>query len=468
MLVVATFLVNSAFNLALGLLVARFLGPAGFGQYALAAALAIALNTLFLDWIRLAATRFYAAETRDHDPAVRGTLDALFVLSSFGLALAGAAALLMGLDFGLAVALAAMAPAMGIANGLYDYHTALLRARFDDRGYSLLVLVKNALSLVLMVGGAWWFGSPEAVAVGFLLSLAATLAVGRRRLLDPGVAILKPDRGAARRFLAYGLPLIAATLIYYLIPLWNRAAIAQHLGFAASGQYSLAYDLAQRLVQTVGSARSTIWNRRMSSAERKEGIAAAKDQLAINMGLVLAAVLAVSIGFWLVMPSIEATIVPAAFRGRFGDIAAALLPGLACFALVQAAVTPLFQLQRRTWPAVAAALAAFALNAALTWRPGQIDVETYAIIQSAAYVAALAAAGAIAMAIMPVRPCGRDLAAALAAAGAMTAAVWPLRALEPGWTVLLASAAAGAAAFAAGAVVCDLGGCRSRLRRRRA
>jgi O-antigen/teichoic acid export membrane protein len=64
MLVVAAFLINSVFNFALGLLVARFLGPAGFGQYAIAASLAVIVNTLFLDWIRLAATRFYSEKSR--------------------------------------------------------------------------------------------------------------------------------------------------------------------------------------------------------------------------------------------------------------------------------------------------------------------------------------------------------------------------------------------------------------------
>ncbi len=95
MLVVATFLVNSAFNLALGLLVARFLGPQGFGQYAVAAALGVALNVLFLDWIRLAATRFYsptrAATIRPC--AARSTRSSS---SSLGVALTGGLALYAG------------------------------------------------------------------------------------------------------------------------------------------------------------------------------------------------------------------------------------------------------------------------------------------------------------------------------------------------------------------------------------
>ncbi len=468
MLVVATFLVNSAFNLALGLLVARFLGPQGFGQYAVAAALGVALNVLFLDWIRLAATRFYSADTRRDDPAVRGTLDAIFILSSLGVALTGGIALYLGLDFGLTVALAASAPAMGILNGLYDYHTALLRARFEDRSYALVVLAKNALSLTLMVGGAWWFGSPEAVAAGFVLSLAATLVLGRRRFVDAGVSILKPDWAAARRYFTYGFPVIAAALIYNLIPLWNRTAIADGLGFAASGHYSLAYDLSAKLVQTVGSALDILLFQIAVRTERDEGPAAAKAQIGTNMGLVLAATLAVSLGVWLVLPSLEATIVPQAFRGPFGEATALLLPGLACYTLAQAAVTPVFQLQKRTWPAVAAAFAGLVLYGVLVLGLGSgATIGSYVTIQSAAYAMALVAAGLLAWRAMPVLPRPRDLVAASAASAAMVAAVWPLRAAEPGWLILFASAAVGAAAFAVTAVIFDLGGCRSRLRRRR-
>lgn len=114
MLLVATFLMNAAFNFAIGLLVARFLGPQSFGQYAIAAAAAVVLNTLLLDWVRLAATRFYDHGTRADDPAVRGTLDAVFLLSAVGVILCAAAALLAGFDLGLPLALAVLVPAMAI------------------------------------------------------------------------------------------------------------------------------------------------------------------------------------------------------------------------------------------------------------------------------------------------------------------------------------------------------------------
>jgi O-antigen/teichoic acid export membrane protein len=464
MLVVAAFLINSVFNFALGLLIARFLGPEGFGQYAIAAALAIVINTLFLDWIRFAATRFYSERTRSDDPAVRGTLDAIFILSSVGALAACGALLMMGQDFKLALTLAALTPLMGLCNGLFDYHAALLRSRDDRRGFAMMVIIKNLLSLPLMVGGALWFESPALVAAGFILSILATLAVAWRRLRDPGVRILTPDWMRAGGFFTYGFPIIAALLIYYLIPLWNRASIANDLGFAASGQFSLAYDIAIRMVQTVGSALDIILFQIAIKAEDEHGLDRAKAQLSANMGLVFTAVAAVVLGYWLVLPSFEAVLTPAAFRGPFAELTTILLPGLACYALIQFAVTPVFQLQRRTWPVIICAALALLINAVLVVPLGtEAKVADYARAQSFAYGAALVAAAVLALAQLRVLPRASDMLKAVAALAAMALAVWPFRGMAPGLVPLLASIATGGAACAIVLTALDLGGLRGRL-----
>ncbi len=464
MLVVLAFVVNSAFNFALGLLVARFLGPEGFGQYAIAAALAVVVNTLFLDWIRLAATRFYSVRTRSDDPAVRGTLDAIFVLSSLGALAASAGLLALGHDFKLALALAALTPLMGLCNGLFDYHAALLRAREDQRGFALMVIAKNLLSLPLMVGGALWLGSPTAVAAGFILSILATLAIAWRRLRDPGVRIHRPDWLKAGGFMTYGVPVMVAVLLYYLLPLWNRAAIANDLGFAASGQFSLAYDIAVRVVQTVGSALDIVLFQMALKAEDDRGIAEAKAQLSANMGMVFTAVAAVVIGYWLVLPSFEATLAPAAFRGSFAEVTTLLLPGLACYALVLYAVTPVLQLKRRTWPVILCALLALAANAMLVLPLGpEAKLADYARAQSFAYGVALAAAALLALGQMRVLPRAADIGAAVLATLAMALAAWPFRTMPPGWLPLLGGAAAGGLAFIAVIAALDMGGIRGRI-----
>jgi O-antigen/teichoic acid export membrane protein len=467
MIVMAAFLINSVFNFALGLLVARFLGPTGFGQYAIAASLAVIINTLFLDWIRLAATRFYSDKARADDPAVRGTLDAIFALSSLGALAASAALLWLGQDFKLALGLALLTPAMGICNGLFDYHAALLRARFDEKGFALVVIVKNVLSLALMAGGALWFASPVAVAAGFIVSIAVTMAVALRRLREPAARIFRPDWMRARGFLAYGFPVILAVLVYYLIPLWNRASVAGDLGFAASGQFSLAYDIAIRVVQTVGSALDIVLFQIALKTRDERGLEEAKAQLSANMGLVLMAVTAVVAGYWLVLPAFEAALVPHAFRGVFAEATAILLPGLACYALILYAVTPVFQLKRRTWPVVLCALLALAVNALLVAPLGsEAKIADYARAQSFAYGAALLAAMMLALGEMRVLPKARDVAVAAMMALAMGLAVWPFRVMEPGLVPLLLSATAGGAACIAIAALTDAGGLRGKLARR--
>lgn len=466
MLVVSTFLINAVFNFALGLLIARFLGPEGFGHYAIAAAAALVLNVLFLDWIRLAATRFYSNRSRAEDPAVRGTLDAIFILSCFGVSLTCAIAIGVGFDLGLMTSLAALVPVMAICNGLFDYHTALARARFEERSYSLMVILKNALSLALMAGGAWFFQSPLIVAAGFILSIALTVLTGRRRLRDPGTLILKPDAMKARQFFLYAFPVIFAALIYFAIPLWNRTAIAATLGFAQSGQFSLSYDIAIRVVQTVGSALDILLFQIALKAEAENGLDQAKKQLSVNMGIVLAFVAAITTGYWLVLPSFEAVLVPQAFRGSFAAITVILLPGLACFALIQAAISPVLQLKRKTFPLILAALVALGVNALLTWRLGtEASAADYARAQAFSYGAAMLAAGALALHAMRVLPALRDVAGALLATIAMVAAVWPLRAMQPGLLVLAASVIIGAVAFGITAYAVNLADLRNRLRR---
>ena len=78
MKVLLAFLVNALFNFAIGLIVARFLGPEEYGRFALALALTVVVQTAVFDWIRLAAIRFYSERSRADTPEVRATLDVSF------------------------------------------------------------------------------------------------------------------------------------------------------------------------------------------------------------------------------------------------------------------------------------------------------------------------------------------------------------------------------------------------------
>lgn len=467
MLVILTFLINSIFNFALGLLLAHFLGPSEFGRYAIAAAIAVVLNTLFLDWLRLSATRFYSERSRREAPEVRATLDVAFGLSSLGIAVIAGGAMLAGQDFDLPLALACMAPVAGICNGVFDYHTALLRARFEERAYSRLVILRNALSLGLVIGGATLLQSATVALAGLCLSVFSSLLLTRRALADHSVSWRLASLPQVSIFLVYALPIVLANTVYQVLPLWNRANIAAVHGFAATGQFSLAYDIGSRAVATVGSAMDILLFQIALRAADRSGLDEARRRVELNVGIVLVTLAGLCGGCWLLLPSFEATFVPAAYRGSFAILLLALLPGFFCLALTQYAAASAFQLRRVTWPLTLSSLVAAGLYGGGVALAGPAPaVETFAHLQSLAFSGALVASVIMVLVVMPIRPRLRDIAAALAVVPAMALAVLPFDSLAPSPLRLLVEGMAAGAAFAMVLLLLDGGGLRQTLVRR--
>ncbi len=96
MLISLTFFLNAAINFAVGLVVAKILGPAEFGHFAIGATLALTLNSIVFEWLRLSATRLYGATARDTQPDLRASLNAAYLAGTVVLILVGAALLLFG------------------------------------------------------------------------------------------------------------------------------------------------------------------------------------------------------------------------------------------------------------------------------------------------------------------------------------------------------------------------------------
>ena len=459
-----TFLLNTLFNFAIGLMVAKFLGPEEYGRFALALAAAVFINTALFDWIRLAATRFYSDRTRADQPQVRAALDAAFASLAVILGVAALGLLLAGVELQLSSGLVALAVATGVANGLFDYHTALVRARFLDSAYSRLIIAKNILGLAFTVGGAWWFGSAKAALIGICLCVAGALVTARRALHDEKARPALATRALALKHMRYGLPIVTAGLLYQAIPLANRSLITGIFGFAETGQYSLAYDIGIRLVAAIGSTLDVMLFQIAVLADEQHGIERARQQVARNMNLVLALVLPACAGFWLTLPSLEALLVPAAYRGQFGQFLALLLPGLFCYAIAVYAINPLFQIEKRTSPMIAAALFACAVNAGLlALLPTGADASNYAFAHSAALCAGCCALMTFAALSNPVWPSWRDGAIALAGTATMVGLLGPLRELPPGVLTLAMQIAVGCASYAAFIVIFDVAGLRSRI-----
>ncbi|WP_020177281.1 lipopolysaccharide biosynthesis protein [Methyloferula stellata] len=455
------FVCNIMFNFVIGLSVAKFLGPEEFGRFALALATAMAVQTAFFDWLRLGATRFYSERIRTEDPGLRATLDVSFTVIAVGLTIGTAVLLMAGINFPLSNGLIALAVGSSITNAFFDYTSALVRARFHNKLYTRLIVVKNVLSLALVGGGAFWFGSAKMALVGSILSMSCTLITARAALHDPGAEVRSAKGSIAESVAAYALPIVGANLLYLLIPLANRSIVTVLYGFSETGQFSLAYDIGTKAVQAIGSTLDVFLFQIAVATHERHGAARARQQIAHNMAIVIAILLPACTGIWLILPSIEQLIVPVQYRGPFGELLPLMMTGLFCSGLIQFGINPIFQISKRTGPLIAAAAVACVVDPLLVFiLPRSTDASSLAIAQAGAFAAALIALIFFACASKPQWPSVRDLAATALGTASMAAALLPFREQEPGVVTLLVQISAGVFVYAFFVVMLDIAGLR--------
>ncbi len=451
------FILNSLLNFVVGLLVAKFLGPAEYGRFALALSIAIVMQTLVFDWLRLAATRFYSEQDRKERPEIRSTLDVAFAALA---ALALVAALLvwlLRLDLPLSHDLAALAIGAALSNALFDTATALARARFNDKAYGALVIAKNLLAFGLTVGGAFVFRSANVALVGMMISVAGCLIVARGELVDGNASIRMAQRTLAMRFLAYGAPIVVANVLYQSVLLINRGLLSHGNGFTEVGQMSLAFETGIRIVGAIGSAIDVVLFQLAVHTEKTTGAKAARAQIGRNLGAVFAIVAPAVAGAWLILPSFEALFVPENFRGSYSHYFALMTPALFAFGMTNYGVNAAFQLAHKLMPLIIAALVAlFADLLAVTLLPGTADATRFAYAQSISSLAGFAALVAMLFLLEPMWPRARDIIGAAAATAMMLLFGAPLRAMEPGSVTLAMQIAAGVVVYGAIAYALDV------------
>ncbi|WP_460449163.1 lipopolysaccharide biosynthesis protein [Alsobacter sp. SYSU BS001988] len=467
MAVIASFLFNAVANFALGLLVARLLGPEAFGVYAVAVAGAATVTIPALDWIRHAATRFYSDRARTDTPDVRATLDRLLLcagaVAAAGAGLCGAAGLAGAWTGGAVAGLAVLLALLGTT---LDYFGALARALWRTGEYALLVVSRNALALAAVGTAAALTGDPAWTLAAGVAALAGAAALGAARLRDPDAPAGRPDHALARRYARYGLPLVAAGAVAMLQAFANRAAIAAQFGSAEAGQFALAYDISIRAVAISGTALDLLLLQRAVQAHATRGLRRAERQAARNMALILAVLAPLLVGYAVLLPDFEAVFAPPSFRGPFATLSLALAPGLACWAAMAFGLTPVFQISGRTLPLMVPAAVSLAVNlaagAALSRPFGALGYAVAFSIGMAAGCALL-----LAMALRTSRrmfPRGGEILAIAVATLAMALAIQAARARLPAGFDLAAMAALGAAVYGAVLLAFDAGGSRRLLR----
>lgn len=447
MLIIVTFMVNAALNFALGLAVAAGLGPEAYGRFSVAFSASVALALLLFDWLKLSAILRYREETRETAPELRASLDAGYLAVAALLAAATAGLVALGVDAGLGAGMIAAIALVAIANGVFDYACALLRARFRNKAYSALVILKNALAFAAMVGAAFWTRDPLVVmALAGVSALAATLLL-RGQARDPAARLTCARMAHIGDSLRYGMPVALASLFYQGVVLANRSLAAAGLGFAAAGKLSLATEVTLRLMLVAGAALDIHLFQLAVRQKAVGGAQAAKAQLRRNGLLIFAAFTLLCAGYMAAMPSFAATVAPAAFREDFAHLAFILTPGVGLYCLGQFCLNPIAQIEGRTHVVMVAGFGATALDIGWLLLAPPADVAGYALVHAVSLGAGFALMLGLTWRWRDSWPRFRDLAGVAAAGLCATGAMSLTRDLQPALFGLLATAGAGAGIF---------------------
>ncbi|MBA8792704.1 PST family polysaccharide transporter [Friedmanniella endophytica] len=227
-------------TLAIGIALARLLGPAEFGTFAVATVAMLAMLSFNELGVSLAVVRW-----RDDPATIVPTVNTISTVSStvlllVVLATAPAFATAMG-DPGATDVVRLMSVAI-LINGAVATPAALMQREFQQRR-RLIVDQLNA-----------WLGAGVSLLLAWLGFGAMSLAVGRiTGALVSAVLFLiwSPlpyrfgfDRAVARRLLGFGLPLAGSSMIVFAVGYADQLVAGSVLGATALGFYVLAFNLS--------------------------------------------------------------------------------------------------------------------------------------------------------------------------------------------------------------------------------
>lgn len=467
MLMSFSFLLTALIQFALGLVVAFILGPEVFGVYALGVSAAVLGQTLVFEWLRLSITRFYHA---GQDEAFRFRLG--WVMRMLAVVSLGVSALLLAFG-GQQAGVYAMLPLLALAAGYADYHAAFARALFHQRAYAALQLLRNIAAILLLPLSAWLFGRAEAVLAAFALSTVLATLLFRLLPLSrpaPGEDVQHSPIAWAE-IARYSLPIILTNLTYLALFFALRSWVALRYGLGAAGQFSLALEFGLKLVMTFGTALDLFLFQVALKEAREQGEGIAGARLRLNAQIILALLVPMVVGLWLILPHVEASIIAPKFREIFSAHLAVLLPGLLLFGIIQYVLHPFLQLAGRTLHLAAAGMLALVLAFGVLALWPQGGAGQMVDVRATGLAVGLSMAGGVTILLIRIGmvaiPGAGFWLKMVICLAAMLAATWPLRVLSPGWLAGGLTILCGMAAYILPALVLNLARLRDLVRQRR-
>jgi O-antigen/teichoic acid export membrane protein len=315
------------------LLVARMLGPAGAGAYAVALVTPTVLAQLLNFGLPTANVYFLASGRLALAQLWSSCIIVAALGSTVGLAIGGWAIVVHGEAWFPGVPEPVLLTLLCVLPFalLFGVVTSLFQAAEDFRSFNALVLVEPLLTFILLCG-LWAAGAGTLAAAALATLLAHAMASAAAVALSVcKLETLRPQRVSRADFLAlvgYSLKSHLSnvvSLLNYRVDLFIVNLLA---GPYAAGLYSTAMRMAEQ-VSIISQAVSTVLFPRLSAMAKDE---AARQALT---AVVARAALWVTLAAAVAVASLSGLMVPILFGTEFGPAVApllVLLPGLALFA----------------------------------------------------------------------------------------------------------------------------------------
>ncbi|GII89079.1 hypothetical protein Ssi03_70690 [Sphaerisporangium siamense] len=227
-------------TLAIGITLARVLGPHEFGTFAVALVALLAMLSINELGVSLAIVR-WPDEPRAIIPTV-ATLSAGFSVLVCGAFMLAAPAFAEAMGNPAATGPVRVLSLSVLINGLVATSAAVIQRRFLQGRKMIADQVDNWLGALVSLGLALTGWGAMSLAVG---RVAGSLAGGALLIrFSPERLRFGFDRDVARRLLAFGVPLAGSSLLVFAVGYADQLVIGHLLGSTALGFYVLAVNLS--------------------------------------------------------------------------------------------------------------------------------------------------------------------------------------------------------------------------------
>jgi PST family polysaccharide transporter len=227
-------------TLAIGIVLARVLGPAEFGTFAVAMVALLAMLSFNELGVSLAIVR-WPGDPREIAPTVQ-TISVVSSCLIYVGCLLGAPAFATAMGDPRATGVVQLLCVNIVISGVVATPAALLQRHFRQDRKMIADQVNNWLGALLSIGLAVAGWGAMSLAVG---RLAGSLASGVLFVaFSPEPLRFGFDTDVARRLLRFGLPLAGSSVIVFAVANVDQLVVGNVLGATALGFYVLAFNLS--------------------------------------------------------------------------------------------------------------------------------------------------------------------------------------------------------------------------------